>query len=978
MLATVEPSQRYPSKAWQIVSLSLMLSAFPIAALAADAAALYWRLDVLVAQGRRTDAQRLAQANRTVAVKVWANLVFDGLEDNLTQDPAPLSPHAAAVRQLLSEALPNDCPQALTDAVDAPTVGQKPLLSLQNPVAEAVQQFLTAHRSPPNEQIARWREVVQKCAALDVDLGLAISLHRLAWAERTTGSLTLAHAYARQAYTLLEGWHHFAKLPRFLNTLGVIAIQQGDYREAEQFLLDGLKQAEALSNRRWQIACLNNLSILYTRIRNYEAALRAAMQALALVSDQETPAVKARVLNNLGNLYRRLGDFEQALHYLRQALALAQNVGDRALQAETLYLLGMALRDKGDTEDALKTLQEVLHIRKELGDLLGQLELLNDIGDTLAKQGRLHEARERFETALRLAEEADHNISKAWTLFNLGAVYDELGDYQRSLKFSRKALALWQQIGDLWFTSWCWKNIGDAYKHLAERAADDQRSQYRSQALDAYLRSVQLIERIHRRSGAWTLRAEFLQTAIEPFHRLIDLLTRVGRHEDALEFSERMRAQMLLSALQNTPPPTETLLTESERTTYRQLQQRIAALEAQIIAETGRQERGSERLRALQKALESARAEADRLRDLAQLRRIGLAPAAKGVYPPVLPVLAQRLPSDYAALAWVVTKERTWAFVVTRNAKGVQVIAHPIPINADILSEDVLWLRDSLLQRRPVAVTLHRLYTLLIAPLEPYLRGKRRLIIVPDGILFALPFQALTDAQGTYMAERWVISYAPSLRWLTFPLPAPTHYAIRWTGLGIAQWRSPLSPLPFARREVTAIAKAMRAGKATVRVLLDAEATKAQALEALQTSRWVHFATHAILEPERAFYSRLLLAPSDSDNALRAYEVLQMGRVAAEMVVLSACDTGQGRVVRGEGLLGLAWAFLAAGVRTLVVSQWQVNDASTAFLMVNFYRNLSAGMRASDALRRAQLTALRDPAFAHPFYWAPFIVLGQL
>lgn len=977
MLATVEPSQRYPSKAWQIVSLSLMLSAFPIAALAADAAALYWRLDVLVAQGRRTDAQRLAQANRTVAVKVWANLVFDRLEDNLTQDPAPLSPHAAAVRQLLSEALPNDCPQALTDAVDAPTVGQKPLLSLQNPVAEAVQQFLTAHRSPPNEQIARWREVVQKCAALDVDLGLAISLHRLAWAERTTGSLTLAHAYARQAYTLLEGWHHFAKLPRFLNTLGVIAIQQGDYREAEQFLLDGLKQAEALSNRRWQIACLNNLSILYTRIRNYEAALRAAMQALALVSDQETPAVKARVLNNLGNLYRRLGDFEQALHYLRQALALAQNVGDRALQAETLYLLGMALRDKGDTEDALKTLQEVLHIRKELGDLLGQLEALTDIGDTLAKQHRFNEAREHFEAALQLAESANHLPSQAWALLNLGAIYDELGDYNRSLAFSQKALTLWQQIGDIWFTALCWTNIGEANKHLGDRAIGGQRGRYWSRALDAYLRSVQLIERIRQQVGE-VRQAEFLQTAVEPFYRLINLLALMGRYSEALEFAERMRAQMLLSALQNTPPPTETLLTESERTTYRQLQQRIAALEAQIIAETGRQERGSERLRALQKALESARAEADRLRDLARLRRIGLAPAAKGVYPPVLPALAQRLPSDYAALAWVVTKERTWAFVVTRNAKGVQVIAHPIPINADTLSEDVLWLRDSLLQRRPVAVTLHRLYTLLIAPLEPHLRGKRRLIIVPDGILFALPFQALTDAQGTYMAERWVISYAPSLRWLTFPLPAPPHYAIRWTGLGIAQWRSPLSPLPFARREVTAIAKAMRAGKATVRVLLDAEATKAQALEALQTSRWVHFATHAILEPERAFYSRLLLAPSDSDNALRAYEVLQMGRVAAEMVVLSACDTGQGRVVRGEGLLGLAWAFLAAGVRTLVVSQWQVNDASTAFLMVNFYRNLSAGMRASDALRRAQLTALRDPAFAHPFYWAPFIVLGQL
>ena len=133
------------------------------------------------------------------------------------------------------------------------------------------------------------------------------------------------------------------------------------------------------------------------------------------------------------------------------------------------------------------------------------------------------------------------------------------------------------------------------------------------------------------------------------------------------------------------------------------------------------------------------------------------------------------------------------------------------------------------------------------------------------------------------------------------------------------------------RQELSEIGKLLGKERgSTIRTFLDAQATKAKAKEALRTSRWVHFATHALLEPERAFYSRLLLAP-DGDDALRAYEVLEMGRLTAELVVLSACDTGQGRIVRGEGLLGLAWAFWAGGVRTLVASQWRVNDASAAF-----------------------------------------------
>ncbi len=596
------------------------------------------------------------------------------------------------------------------------------------------------------------------------------------------------------------------------------------------------------------------------------------------------------------------------------------------------------------------------------------------MGDTLAKSQRFQEARDYFEQALQLAEVTKHIPSRAVTLLNLGAVYDELGEHERSLAFSRQALALWQNIGDLWFVAWCWKNIGDAYEHLGAKKPAGERERLWAQALDAYWQSVRLIERLQRRAGPGVLRAEFLQTAIEPFHRLVDLLAQMGRVEEALEVAERARAQALLSALQNAPPPTEALLTDSERKAYRQLQQQIADLEGQIVAEAGRGEQDERRLQDLRQALEAARAEMERLRDAARLRQVGL-PMGQETREPVLPTLLRRLPSDLAILSYVVTKRRTWLFVLMHDGQRWQITAHAIPATATTLTEDVLWLRESVLKRRSIAITARRLYELLIAPAEARLQGKRRVCIIPDGLLYSLPFQALMDRSDNYLVERWVITYAPSLRWLALqPSTSTVRPQFRWTGLGVARWRPPLPSLPFVRQELGEISKLLgRKKEDTVRAFLDAQATKARAREALRTSRWVHFATHALLEPERAFYSRLLLAP-DGDDALRAYEVLEMGRLTAELVVLSACDTGQGRLVQGEGLIGLAWAFWAGGVRTLVASQWRVNDASTAFLMERFYRHLLKGLPPSDALRNAQLATLRHPSYAHPFFWAPFVV----
>jgi len=188
-----------------------------------------------------------------------------------------------------------------------------------------------------------------------------------------------------------------------------------------------------------------------------------------------------------------------------------------------------------------------------------------------------------------------------------------------------------------------------------------------------------------------------------------------------------------------------------------------------------------------------------------------------------------------------------------------------------------------------------------------------------------------------------------------------------WTGLAVTSFENGLEPLPFARQEVQSIASLLNRQKLSARALIGNEATEEKALKALKESRWVHFATHAFLEPTRPLYSRLVLkADQKHDGVLRAFEVLDVGQLASEMVVLSACETGLGKTLKGEGLMGLVWVFLAAGTKTLVVSQWQVNDLSAARLMAAYYRHMLKGLPPAEALRRSQVELLSQRPFITP------------
>jgi CHAT domain-containing protein len=307
------------------------------------------------------------------------------------------------------------------------------------------------------------------------------------------------------------------------------------------------------------------------------------------------------------------------------------------------------------------------------------------------------------------------------------------------------------------------------------------------------------------------------------------------------------------------------------------------------------------------------------------------------------------------------------------------------------------------------------LYDVLIAPVEAHLREGTELIIAPDDVLFYLPFEVLVAeaaeaatpydfGKATFLLEKYAVSYAPSASVLgtRFRRPKGAQRTLLAFGNpdfgGIEEDQASLElmastmpyaggllreggliPLPNSETEVKAIGGLLR--RAEGRVYTGKRATEDAFKREGSRFRILHFATHFLVDDRQPLYSKIVLAKDEQarqDGYLQTYEIFNT-KLNAELVVLSACNTGLGKLSRGEGLIGMSRAFWYAGVPSLVVSLWSVEDEATSIIMESFYRYLSNGANKREALRRAKLDylAAAQGAKKDPFYWAPFILMGD-
>jgi CHAT domain-containing protein len=453
-------------------------------------------------------------------------------------------------------------------------------------------------------------------------------------------------------------------------------------------------------------------------------------------------------------------------------------------------------------------------------------------------------------------------------------------------------------------------------------------------------------------------------------------------------------------------------MTAAEREREEEFQAQLVSLNRQLGVERAAPKPNEGRLADLTVGLEKARSQYSDFRTNLYAAHPELRAQRGQIEPISLSDAAKLLPDIHTAvLEFVVADEKTYLFVLTRRvgsrAVDPELNVHSIDIPARDLGKETeefrrqLSLRD--FQFRSSAL---RLFDTLVRPVQSQLSGITNLLIVPDGPLWNLPFQALQSRPGHYLLQDYALSYAPSLtvlremvrlRLRNQNMPAIT------VGQTLMAMGDPLlatstsqharltyrdeslSPLPEAAKEVKTLGRLY--GQQQSKVFVGGEATEDRFKAEAGEFRILHLATHGLLNETNPMYSHVLLSSGEpsakEDGLLEAWEIMNLD-LHAELTVLSACETARGRITSGEGVIGLAWAFFVAGVPTTVVSQWKVESASTSELMLAFHRSRKIAngqavfpFHTARALQRAELRLLRDQRYAHPFYWAGFVVVGD-
>ncbi len=781
-------------------------------------------------------------------------------------------------------------------------------------------------------------------------------------------------------------------------------------------------------DRYGEVLSWNSLGLTYRRRGEIRQALDAYQAALAGWRELGERAFEARTLHNLGILQARLGRERRALDFFEAAEQLWAELDDARGRGSTLNQIGQLYTEGGEPDKASSYLEQALVLRREAGDRRGLAYTLANLALVHRERHDLETARALFQQAREIFVELAEPRGEAKRLYNLAAVHRAAGRPEQALARFRRALELYRQIGEPQGEAGALSGIAAVERRLGDLTA----------ARHDLEQALALYETLRREALGQDLRASYFALVDQHYGAYIDLLMELHRREPeaghdalALAASERARARSLLElarlASAGARQGADPVLLERER----EVQQEINATE-----QLRQRRRDSDPTSEIE-----PRALARRLRELAEELDLvrGKIRAASPVRPARAPeplrvpeIREQILDADTLLLELELGEQHSFLWLLGESDLRGWQLASRTELEDAAREAYRLLLRS----HRPESATRARhalceLSHLLLAPLAAELDGQR-LLVVADGALEYVPFAALPmpsgdpdDCSETPLVVEHEIVHLPSASTLAVVRrervghePPPGVLAIfadpvtdasdpRLRGSAASAGERPdadagtetaesvmrghpelgqqasrgFARLPFSRREAAAALAHLDAGVSFT--ALGFEADKATALSGVLAGyRIVHFATHGVLDSEHPELSGLVLSRFDArgqplDGWLYAHEIYNL-KLAAELVVLSACRTALGREIRGEGLVGLTHSFLHAGASRVLVSLWNVDDRVTAELMESFYRYLLAdGLSPAAALRRAQLALWRQPRRRAPSYWAAFVLRGE-
>jgi CHAT domain-containing protein/tetratricopeptide (TPR) repeat protein len=743
--------------------------------------------------------------------------------------------------------------------------------------------------------------------------------------------------------------------------------QTADYSRALGYSLKALNDAEAVGDNGDLIACLNNVAVMYSSLGDFVKAKDYLLAAASRVSENVEGTFETSLLLNLGNMFRGLGE---------------------RLDSE------VCLRKAQECFDSFLVLREV-----RTGGTL-RLEALAGRAGVYLDQGRLDEARQILFPALEEARRSDAVPQTTGRILSLlGKLALRAGDMPQARRYFEETRVLSGKTGNPSLKMAAAYGLG----RCAEARGDF------GQAIDSYDLAVRIVEEGFAGIVSDIQTAEFMGRGREAFQALVRLYLRLSKTEDGRLYEREIFR-----------------LTESVRgRSCRELQDRLARNGSRAPApeDPGDVKLGRERLALLESLSREGLAREERARmksrvvqiddilDASVFNRHGSGDRPARPARPISVEALQRgvLDGRTAVIEYLLGKDGSIVFCVTKDSLDLFELP-PAGDLDDALTGFLSFLEDPSIPAGKGLPAARRLYRTLLGQVDPRL-GERidRLIIVPDGPLFRLPFEALAPpAPGTakpvYLGDRFVVSYSPSASSLVSAAAAAPEgsYAKDALVFGVSKYPKlervggqppSFSPgailddlygrrgftaeiLPHVRDEIGDLERRLPPGRIDA---FEGGAATEGALKGLDLSRYrlIHLACHAFSDDNYPLRSALRLSAGAGDREDGYLQVSEMYdlRTSADLVVLSACQTGRGTIVMNEGNLGLPRVFFYMGARSVLSTLWPVNDKAAALFMKNFYDAYFRGLGKAEALQAAKL-AMRRTRFAHPYFWASYVLTG--
>ena len=736
------------------------------------------------------------------------------------------------------------------------------------------------------------------------------------------------------------------------------------YAQAVEFFELGLPIVQEFNDLQGQGVILSGLGVAFENLGYFTRALESYFQLLNVAQTLQDFLLKGTALLGLSSTYNALGNDKRANEFNQKALSLALYSANRQLEGRVLANIGNTYVSLEDYSRAVESFQQSLAIAQGLGDSEGEANVLRNLAKALLFLDQPNQALEGLQRSLAIARTRQDLQAELDTLSLLGLLHERVGQFDQALQFYQGSLAIAKDLRNHLSEGIALNNLGGAYQVMGQLAAAETNLRAATQVWAALRANLSDINRI-----------SLFDEQTRTYGLLQQVLISQNRPEDALEIAEEGRARAFVALLS----------------------------------------------RGLSPAHDKNSVSPDFEVDPPDIRRIReVAASLKATLVEYSTLFGENL------FIWV-----------------VQPTGEVIFRQADLTSLDTS-LEDLVISSRNAIITekqnrkdsatmetsqhqtkqLQKLYQILIATIVDVLPvgPNDQVIFMPQGLLFLVPFPALQDPSGVYLVEKHIILSAPAIQILELiqqrnnvepisfeealvvgnPKPMPS------ISVEPGNAPQPLANLPGAEQEAQGIARLLNTYG-----IIGAEATKGRVLAKISKAQIVHLATHGLLNSiqEPDLPGAIALAPSEEDNGLlTAAEILKL-KLNAELVVLSACDTGRGRIT-GDGVIGLSRSLIAAGVSSVIVSLWPVSDESTRLLMMKFYQNLQQRMAVSIAFNEAQRWLLKstksamedwldvsqnlfnptlkikvqrqlnqlskeEQPFYKPWYWAAFTTIGR-